>query len=269
MNRIFRFIRADEIQVRPTNTNYKGKATLLLYKDARVDANILDETFGPYGWASNYKVLDGVTYCGVALQEKVSGTWIWKWDSGSNENNFEAEKATASDAFKRACFKWGLGRELYNTPKIIIKCPDNYYYNDKMTMTFTVSRIAFNENAECTDLEVVDRYGNVVYSLNGGSQQVAEQPAQPKSSLPEEDKSLDWSARLRQWCGEMKDRTQDTEEHTRLLAFYYYVLPKTKRGEQYGVRALWRFFNNDIRDGKLEIDASNPRHPQVIKKGGE
>lgn len=264
MNRIFRFIRADEIQVRPTNTNYKGKATLLLYKDARVDANILDETFTPYGWASNYKTLDGVTYCGVALRDKDTDTWIWKWDSGSNENNFEAEKATASDAFKRACFKWGLGRELYNTPKINIKCPDDYYYNDKLTMTFSVSEISFNEDGECTSLEVVDRKGNVVFSLRGGSKQVARQQANT-DALPEENKELPWSARLADWCGRMKADNEDPELHTKLLAFYYYVINQSKRGEKWGVKGLWKFFCDDLRNGKIEIDASNPRHPKVNK----
>ena len=259
MNRIFRFIRADEIQVRPTNTNYKGKATLLLYKDARVDANILDETFTPYGWASNYKTLDGVTYCGVALRDKDTDTWIWKWDSGSNENNFEAEKATASDAFKRACFKWGLGRELYNTPKINIKCPDSYYFNEKLTMTFTVAEISFNEDAECTSLVVVDRYGKVVYSLNGS-------PVATDDNLPEENKELPWSARLTDWCGKAKTLNEDPDYQLNLLAFFFYVLNQTQRGEKWGVRKLWSYFLNDLKNGKLEIDASNPKRPKVIKK---
>ena len=264
----FRELRADELQIRPTDTNQQGRATLLTYKDARCDMRILDETVGPYGWSKAFKDINGVTYCGVALKDPASGVWIWKWDCGQDDGtDANSVKGTASDAFKRVCFNWNIGRALYTCPKIRITCPDDYYYNGKMTMTFKVSEIGY-EDGKVKDLVVVDRKGTVVFSyhnfkVDGG------QPEQPKPSLPEEDKSLDWGARLRKWCGEMKDRTQDPDEHTRLLSYYYYVLPQTKRGEQYGVRALWRFFNDDLKSGKLAIDNSNPRHPQVIKKGGE
>lgn len=260
----FRELRADELQIRPTDTNQQGRATLLTYKDARCDMRILDETVGPYGWSKAFKDINGVTYCGVALKDPESGVWIWKWDCGQDDGtDANSVKGTASDAFKRVCFNWNIGRALYTCPKIRINCPDDYYYNGKMTMTFKVREIGY-EDGKVKDLVVVDRKGDVVFSYHDFKVDRG-QPAQPKSSLPEENKELPWSARLADWCGRMKADNEDPELHTKLLAFYYYVINQSKRGEKWGVSGLWKFFCDDLRNGKIEIDASNPRHPKVNK----
>lgn len=168
----FRTLKPTEIQVRPTDTKYKGGAMLLLYKDARVDMQILDETVGQENWQKRYYEVKGNLYCSVGI--RIDNEWIWKDDCGV-ESNTECEKGEASDAFKRACFNWGVGRELYSTPKIKIQCPDTYYYNDKMTMTFTVADIAFNDNKQCTKLVIVDRFNNVVFDWNNGQQNNTQQ----------------------------------------------------------------------------------------------
>lgn len=167
--REFRNLTADEIQVRPTNTKYKGSALLLLYKDARCDMNILDETVGPLNWCKRYYEVKGNLYCSVGIKSE-NGEWVYKDDCGI-ESNTDAEKGEASDAFKRACFNWGLGRELYTTPKITIKCPDSYYYNDKMNMTFRVSKIGYNGKV-INELVIVDKFGNIAFDLNDNNQQV-------------------------------------------------------------------------------------------------
>lgn len=170
--REFRTLKPTEIQVRPTDTKYKGGAMLLLYKDARVDMQILDETVGQENWQKRYYEVKGNLYCSVGI--RIDNEWIWKDDCGV-ESNTECEKGEASDAFKRACFNWGIGRELYTTPKIKIQCPDSYYYNDKMTMTFTVADIAFNDNKQCTKLVIVDRFNNVVFDWVNGQQNNTQQ----------------------------------------------------------------------------------------------
>lgn len=109
----FRLLRADEIECRVSRVTEKG-VILLLYKTARTDADLLDETFGPFGWANDFKLVDGVLYGGIGIVTSAGDT-VWKWDAGT-ESNTEAEKGRASDAFKRAGFKWGLGRELYSAP---------------------------------------------------------------------------------------------------------------------------------------------------------
>lgn len=119
----FRLLRADEIECRVSRCSEKG-AVLLLYKTARTDADLLDETFGPAAWQNDFKLIDGVLYGGIGINMQaklgvVDGPVIWKWDAGV-ESNTEAEKGRASDAFKRAGFKWGLGRELYSAPLVFI-----------------------------------------------------------------------------------------------------------------------------------------------------
>ena len=124
---IFRKLRADEIECRIGSVGAKG-FTMLLYKDARCDMNILDETFTPYGWQREHKEIKGVVYCGVGIHcappvangDLSMNEWVWKWDAGA-ESYTEKEKGEASDSFKRACVNWGIGRELYTAPLIFIR----------------------------------------------------------------------------------------------------------------------------------------------------
>lgn len=181
----FRNLKADEIQVRPTDTKYKGSALLLLYKDARCDMNILDETVGQMNWQKRYYEVKGNLYCSVGIKDD-NGEWIFKDDCGI-ESSADAEKGEASDAFKRACFNWGIGRELYTTPKIKIKCQDSYYYNDKMNMTFTIKEIGY-EGKKITKLVIVDRFNNIVFDWSNGQQNNTQQqltiPRQQKLTTP-------------------------------------------------------------------------------------
>ena len=112
----FRKLTADEIDCRVSQiaSNY---CTLLLYKDARVDMNILDETVGSMNWQKHY--LRDNANCIVSIWDEEKGEWIEKEDTGT-ESFTEQEKGLASDSFKRACFNWGIGRELYTAPNILI-----------------------------------------------------------------------------------------------------------------------------------------------------
>lgn len=115
-NKMFRELRADEIECRVSTINAKG-LTLLLYKDARCDMNILDETVGPMNWKRSH-TRDNAN-CIVSLWDKDKEQWVSKEDTGA-ESFTEKEKGLASDSFKRACFNWGIGRELYTAPFIWI-----------------------------------------------------------------------------------------------------------------------------------------------------
>ena len=112
----YRLLRADEIECRISSISEKG-LTLLLYKTARTDANLLDETVGSENWENDFKVVDGVLYGGIGIYDSHMDRWVWKWDAGT-ESMTDAEKGRASDAFKRAGFKHGIGRELYTAPFI-------------------------------------------------------------------------------------------------------------------------------------------------------
>lgn len=117
---IFRDLRADEIECRVAQAKGTG-VSLLLYKDARCDQNILDETVGAFGWQRQHS-RDNAN-CIVSIWDKEKQQWISKEDTGT-ESNTEKEKGLASDSFKRACFNWGIGRELYTAPFIWIKPED-------------------------------------------------------------------------------------------------------------------------------------------------
>lgn len=116
--RMFRLLRPDEIECRISEINKDGKfLKLLLYKTARTDACLLDETVGADRWQNDYKTIDGKMYCGIGIWFQDMDQWIWKWNVGT-ESNTEEVKGEASDALKRAGFVWGLGTELYSSPEI-------------------------------------------------------------------------------------------------------------------------------------------------------
>lgn len=164
---LIRLLRADEIECRVATINEKG-LSLLLYKDARVDQRILDETFGAFGWKRSHQCIDGNLYCTVEIRDRESGEWVSKQDVGTTGYT-EKEKSQASDSFKRACFNWGIGRELYSAPfiwipagKAAIQSRDNKFYcYDR----FSVESITFNEDREINALVVVNGKGQPVYEL--------------------------------------------------------------------------------------------------------
>ena len=125
----FRKLKAKEIDCRVAQIDEKW-LTLLLYKDARVDMNILDETVGSLGWKKSY--LRDNANCIVSIWDDEKKEWVSKEDTGT-ESFSEAEKGLASDSFKRACFNWGIGRELYTAPFILItpRKDVKYKYNGK------------------------------------------------------------------------------------------------------------------------------------------
>ena len=133
MENMFRDLKSDEIDVRISTVSDKG-ISLLLYKDARVDQNILDEKYKPFGWQRDHKELKGNIYCGISIYDKEKQQWVTKWDCGK-ESFTEAEKGEASDSFKRAGFNWGIGRELYTSPFIWIPAEKCNIEEDKGKIT--------------------------------------------------------------------------------------------------------------------------------------
>ena len=109
-----------EIDFRVQSINKGGYATILAYKDARVDMNRLDYVYGVEGWQKKYDLINGNLFCSVGIWSEKLNQWVWKQDVGT-ESAAEKEKGQASDAFKRACFNLGIGRELYDYPLISIQ----------------------------------------------------------------------------------------------------------------------------------------------------
>lgn len=129
----FRDLRADEIEVRVGNISKTGKGlTLLLYKNARCDMAILDETVGEFNWERRHYECKGNLYCAVAINRNYGikdapPDWVEKSDCGvesREDGNGNEKKGEASDSFKRACTNWGIGRELYTSPFIWLNAAD-------------------------------------------------------------------------------------------------------------------------------------------------
>lgn len=114
-----RALKPDEIEVRVGTVGAKG-VTMLLYKNARVDRQILDETFGQMNWQDRYSEHKGNLFCSIGVYDADKKEWVWKEDCGT-ESMTEKEKGEASDAFKRAGFRWGIGIELYSSPFIFMQ----------------------------------------------------------------------------------------------------------------------------------------------------
>lgn len=115
----FEKLNPEDIECR-VKTVKKDGCQILLYKTARVDAKLLDQEVGTENWKNDFKEIGGVLYGGISVWNADLKEWVTKWDCGT-ESNTEAEKGRASDAFKRAGFKWGIGRELYYAPYIWIE----------------------------------------------------------------------------------------------------------------------------------------------------
>lgn len=167
----FRRLNADEIECRVSTVNDNG-CSLLLYKNARVDQNLLDEAFGVFGWQRTHQLIGDRLYCTVSIYDKETGQWISKQDVGT-ESNTEKEKGQASDSFKRACFNLGIGRELYTAPFIWIS-KENVKLElksgtNKLTTrdTFFVSDIGYDAKGNINHLVIYKNKPRVkVFTLN-------------------------------------------------------------------------------------------------------
>ena len=197
MGLTFRLLNADEIDARVSTVSEKG-CSLLLYKDARCDQNLLDETVGPTNWQRDHKLIGDRLYCTVSIWDQDKEQWICKSDVGT-ESYTEKEKGQASDSFKRACFNWGLGRELYTAPFIWIPAGECKVQetNGRWTTrdSFRVSAIGYDDKRRINALEIVKidkwkgddkvvfQWGAVLHNSDLGKPR--KKAAQKKTAKPE------------------------------------------------------------------------------------
>lgn len=163
----FRTLKADEIECRVGSVSEGKGVSLLMYKNARVDMTLLDEVVGPENWQRSHEVINGNLFCKVSVRSD-NGEWVSKQDVGT-ESNTEKEKGQASDAFKRACVNWGIGRELYTCPFIWVNLAADEWrtgYNGKKQpkTRFYVSAIEYDEQRRVSYLCVVDDKGTQRYT---------------------------------------------------------------------------------------------------------
>jgi hypothetical protein len=171
MKLIFRDLKPNEIDVKPQTIKENG-ISLLLYKNARVDMDILDESVGCTGWQRKHS-RDNAN-CIVSIYDEDKKIWIDKEDTGT-ESFAEKEKGLASDSFKRACVNWGIGRELYTSPFIWIS-DKNYIYDTGKKDKYNNPIYSTREKFKVLDIEITDKTitkltigdskNNVVYTFN-------------------------------------------------------------------------------------------------------
>lgn len=175
----FRLLKAEEIDVRVGQYGAEW-ITLLLYKDARCDMAILDETVGPTNWKKSYS-RDNAN-CTLSIWDSEKNQWIDKEDSGS-AGNFERDKSLASDSFKRAAVSWGIGRELYTGPILYFPVSGLKNYNAEKKFCgdkFRVTDIAYDDQRRITFVQVRDITSGTEYKIN----QNKIQPIIVKESTP-------------------------------------------------------------------------------------
>jgi len=183
---MFRTLRADEIDCRIAQVKSTG-LSLLLYKDARCDQNILDETVSPMNWKREH-TRDNKN-CIVSIWDDKKSQWISKEDTGT-ESNTEKEKGLASDSFKRACFNWGIGRELYTAPFIWIDQKDCNIQKDNFGKlrcydNFTVAGIGYKDGVIC-GLKIRNQKKNRVVYNWGNCDEIKQEKPQMPDTEPDE-----------------------------------------------------------------------------------
>lgn len=224
-----RLLNANEIDCRVAQIARDGKSlSLLLYKDARVDMNILDETFGPLNWQRRH-TRDNAN-CVVSIWDNDKRCWVEKEDTGT-ESNTEAEKGLASDSFKRACFNVGIGRELYTAPQIRIYAPNCDIKENKQRPgtyacydRFVVQEIGYNENREINRLVIVnDKTRNVVFEFgktsSDGQKGPSRRPERATDKTPAQPaKTVQKGAESVSGASEPSMATQEQKEYIRETA---------------------------------------------------
>lgn len=195
----FRLLEAEEIEVRISTLKDNG-CSVLLYKDARVDQNILDETVGAMNWQRHH-CRDNAN-CIVSIWDESKKQWIDKEDTGK-ESHSEAEKGLASDSFKRACFNWGIGRELYTAPFIWIAGSFDKYSK------FKVGSIAYDENRRISDLTITDVSGKTLWGMNKSGKKTT-----PANSAKED---IEYRTQLIKYIADVK---MSTENVAKICKYY-------------------------------------------------
>ena len=225
----FRPLTANEIECRVGNVAKSGNGFfLLLYKNARVDQTILDETFGAWNWQSKYYQVKNTMVCSVGVYNEKRNEWIWKDNGGDDDYQAEQVKAELSDAFKRACFNWGIGRELYYSPKIWINAT-----NDNTTSArYSVKVIEYDDKKRITRLVIINDKTKEVVFLFGKEQKTAQNgentPKTSDTSANETKGSIDKNdlKTIQAYIAAFKSETSRTKFYSYLDATYGTMNPE-------------------------------------------
>lgn len=192
----FPLLEAKDIEVKVKQVSAKG-AIALLYKTARVDMACLDDVVGAECWEDDYKEIGGVLYCGIGIHTDKGVRW--KWSNGvesRSDGDGNEKKGEASDAFKRAGFMWGIGRELYTAPFIFLNVETEqdgndgkkYKLKDRFS-TFSVKSITYDKDDTIDKVVIENNQNEIVYPKNYNNAPKPQPKADPKP-LPQPKKEV-------------------------------------------------------------------------------
>lgn len=225
----FRPLEAHEITTRVQQAKKNG-CSLLLYKNSRVDMDILDETVTPFCWSRTHDVVNDNLFCTVGIYD--GDKWIYKQDVGT-ESNTEKEKGQASDSFKRACVNWGIGRELYTSPFIWIKLDDSETEQKngkdvlKFGVKFSVASIGYDAHRRINQLSIVDQNGKERYKLGKATspaqatKPVEQAPTPPKKENVPTEQPRPSEAQMKRLFAIQKSSGKSTDEVKAYMKEYF------------------------------------------------
>jgi hypothetical protein len=108
---------AEEIDFK-IQSGKNGRTLVVPYINNRAVMTRFDQQFGWAGWSNHYQEIDGGFFCTITVTLP-DGRTVSKSDAASR-TGIEPIKGGVSDAMKRVAVQFGLGRSLYDYPKIYI-----------------------------------------------------------------------------------------------------------------------------------------------------
>lgn len=229
----------DDIELRVQSVK-NGKATMLLYQNARTAMDAFDEQFGPFDWKIRYEMVGDQIYGILSVFDHEKNEWIDKSDTGA-ESNIEKEKGLSSDIFKRCAVRFGFARELYTAPRIVLD--DDGYGNTG----YRVSDVQYNDRRQMTYLKIVNRFGKEAFVWNKDNSIDTKETIQVKASENKKettvDKSDEYKAALTNYCTVLKNTGIDKDEILKFFNYYTKAIEQGWKGKEFKPENLWVRWN--------------------------
>lgn len=113
----------NEIEWRVQSQTSTGKLIVVPYINNRCVMHRFDAAFGAENWTSEFREITNGFICRLTVT--INDRTIYRED-GASKTNIEPEKGGISDAMKRAAVQFGLGRCLYDYPRVFIECDGKF-----------------------------------------------------------------------------------------------------------------------------------------------
>ena len=117
-------IQPNEIEWRVQQQTKTGKLIVVPYINNRCVMDRFDRQFGWHSWQNDITEINGGFLCRITVTLP-DGTKLTKTD-GASRTDIEPVKGGISDAMKRCAVQFGVGRTLYDYPRVFVETPDKY-----------------------------------------------------------------------------------------------------------------------------------------------